>query len=71
MSTLRREREAAFAAERDAVEAAADEIGVGVHLPGGGAAGESDGREQRGEREPRRRVGGEVADESDHSFIST
>ena len=34
------ERQAAFAAERDAVEVAADEIAVGVHLPGGGAAGD-------------------------------
>ena len=40
------EGEAAFAAEREAVEAPADEIGVGVQFPGRSAAGEGGGGER-------------------------
>ena len=65
-----RERQAAFAAERDAVEAAADEIVVRVHFPGGGAAGEGSGRRTSEHcREKRRRR--EWRMENDHSLTST
>ena len=71
VSTLGREREAAFAAERDAVEAAAHEIGVGGHLPGGGAARGSGRAAARTSAASMSGSGLRCSGDADHSLIST
>src|ERR1019366_4901768 len=64
---LGREGDAAFAAQREAVEASTNEIRIRIQFPGGGAAGKGGGGERRAQS------GGtcEAAHGECHSFTST